>query len=128
MFESTGILKYFDNKLIVEVDQNIVDFYLSLIPKHLYVNRQRHAAHISVVRKEVSPNIEFWRKYEGEQVSFLYDNIIHNGTVYFWLNVFSKKLEDIREELGLENKSTFQPPDNWKRIFHITLGNTKNDL
>lgn len=135
-FETTGQLKYFDNKLIVQLDQGIVDFYLSLIPKSLRVTRQKYPAHISVVRKQIPPNMEFWRKYESETVPILYGNTIYNGQIYFWLNAFSLRLDEIRKELGFlinpdnpaENLEGIDRPDgDYQRIYHITLGNLKNN-
>lgn len=128
LHKSKGTLRYshIGLKLILEVDPNIVCFYRSLIPKHITINPQKYAPHISVVRHENKLNMEYWRKYEGEQVEFEYSNYIHSGTVYWWLNAFSTRLEEIRVELGLyiHDKYT-QPPDGYLKCFHITLGNNK---
>ena len=131
LFTSRGILRYnSDNnglpKLNVLVDQGISDFYRSLIPKYETARRQMYAAHISVVRKEVPTNWQYWGIYEGEEVEFTYCNIVNRGTVYWWLNAFSKRLETIRTELGLPISSMYtRPPDGWVRCFHITIGNSK---
>jgi hypothetical protein len=130
MHKSKGKLHYdYGNaglKLIVDVDPGITSFYRSLIPKYITLNPQRHNPHISVVRHEHSINMEYWGKYEGEQVEFEYSNYIHNGTVYWWLNAFSARLEAIRVELGLyvHDKYT-KPPDGYLKCFHITLANSK---
>ena len=42
--------------------------------------------------------------------------------VYYWLNVYSTRLEDIREELGLKRL-----PGSFE-AFHITIGNNKEGL
>lgn len=130
LYKTQGTIRYsvvdIGHKLIVEVDQGIVDLYRSLIPKSRCVQRQMYPAHISVVRKETPKNLEFWGKYEGELVDFWYDNEIHWGQVYYWLNAFSKKLEEIRIELGLSVSSEYtRPPDSFEKVFHITIGNTK---
>lgn len=133
LFKSSGPLRYStDNKglpkLIVEVDPGISGFYRSLIPKWHKVNSQMYAPHISVVRKEpVIPNRNKWEAYEGYEVDFLYSNYIYNGQVYWWLNAFSKKLEEIRLELGLPVSSPYTlPPEGFDKCFHLTLGNSKN--
>lgn len=129
--ESIGVLRYsFDtgHKLIVEVDQEISNFYRSLIPKFYSTNRPRYPAHITVVRsvKESPTNLEFWGKYEGEEINFVYSPIIHQDDVYFWLNAFCNKLEDIRSELGLSAVSQWTlPPSGFRRCFHITIANQK---
>ena len=113
-------------KLIVEVDPGIASLYRALIPPYIQLNPQRYAAHISVVRHEHTIN-EHWGKYEGEEIDFEYDTHIHHGKVYWWLNAFSTRLEEIRIELGLPVSSEYtRPPDSYLKVFHITLGNTKD--
>jgi hypothetical protein len=129
MFTSTGTIKYYSNpyKLIVEVDQDISEYYRKLIPKYIdQPARQMYAAHISVVRNEIPPHLSLWGKYEEEEIEFYYDNEVHFGEVYCWLNVWCKRLEEIRLELGLPVSSRFTlPPEGFIRCFHITLGNFK---
>lgn len=131
LHKSTGILRYGQGnagvKLIVEVDPGIATLYKSLIPKYYTLNPQKYAPHISVVRKEQPPNMNLWGKYDGLPVDFYYDGIIHSGTVYWWLNAFSVRLEEIRLELGLPVSSPYTlPPDGFGKCFHITLGNQKS--
>lgn len=131
MYQSSGPLRYFRGphggyKLIVEVDQGIVDYYRRLMPWWLRPKPQMYPAHISVVRKETPPTISAWGKYEGEVVEFVYTNEVYSGTVYYWLNVFSVRLEEIRLELGLSLEERYtQPPAGFKKTWHITLGNQK---
>lgn len=114
-------------KLVVEVDRGLSDYYRSLIPKWNEVAPQMYPPHISVVRKETPKNLDVWGKYEGKIVEFAYTNHVYEGTVYWWLNAFSKELEDIRIELGLpvSTRYTRPPSDKWIRCFHLTLGNKK---
>ncbi len=133
MFISTGIIKYYRNpdKVIVEVDNELSKFYKSLIPKYLNVKNQMFLPHISVVRRELYINFEYWNKYNGKEVEFLYDNYIYNGEVYYWLNVFSEELERIKIELVSNSPQILNLPKNpeyyqdGRYKFHITLGNIK---
>ena len=131
LFESHGIIHY-DNsgqnlKLIVEVDQSIADYYRALCPKWLKIKPQKYGAHISVVRNEVPPNIQYWNKYEGKDIKFFYENFIYGGQVYYWLNVFCTELEDVRAELGLAVTSEYtRPPEGFLKCFHMTIGNVKS--
>lgn len=126
LHKSTGILKYYPNKLIVEIDQEISNYYRKLIPKWIKTNKQMYQAHISVVRNEIPPNMQYWDKYEGNEIEFYYENIVRFGTVYCWLNVFSTRLEEIRIELGLPVSSMYTlPPEGFTKCFHATLGNFK---
>lgn len=129
MFKSQGKLSYSIgeyHKLILQIDPEIVRYYRSLMPKYIQTNSQMYRPHISVVRHEIVPNLDLWGKYEGETIVFYYDGIIHSGTVYYWLNCFSGRLEEIRIELGLSVHSLYtEPPDTFKKVFHCTLGNIK---
>lgn len=126
MFSSVGILKYSSNpfKLIVSVDQELSDFYRKLIPPTINVRKPMYSAHISLVREE-SPKLEYWNKYQDQNIVFNYESFIYNDPIYFWLKVECKQLEKIREELGLNRVSPItKSPDN-QHDFHITIGNLK---
>jgi hypothetical protein len=126
LFKSSGTIRYGQTNLILDVDQEIVRYYRMLLPKSITINSQMYDAHISVVRKETPPKMEFWGKYAGELVEFEYSHVIRNGEVYYWVDVFSKRLEEIREELGLIVHSPYiVPPEGYNHTFHITLGNLK---
>jgi len=132
LLSSYGTLRYSredgQHRLVVEVDQELADYYRSLIPKWIKTNRPRWPAHVTVVRpyKEAVPNLEPWGKYESQTVDFCYENYLHTGKVYYWINVFCKKLEEIRAELGLPVTSEFtRPPEGFLKCFHCTICNTK---
>ena len=154
MFESKGKLHYSIgqyHKLIVEIDPEIVRYYRSLIPKYIQTNSQMYPAHISVVRHEIVTNLQYWNKYEGEEIHFQYEGYVFNDNVYYWINCFSKRLEEIRVELGLpllkKTESSFlqfvkrllfvllgksitpriytKPPEGYKKVFHCSIGNSK---
>lgn len=130
MFSSIGKLKYYDNpcKLIVEVDQGLSDYYRTLLPKWFIVNRQRYGAHITVIRSEceIPVHMEHWRKYDEQPIEFFYEPAVKWGKVYYWLNIFCVKLEDIRLELGLPVVSEWTlPPEGFVKCFHMTIGNCK---
>lgn len=120
MYQSTGILRYGERSLVVDVDQGIADFYRWLTMIYIPINRQRYDAHISVVRREVPSKIEAWGKYEGYPIDFKYSPIVSNDETYYWLNVECPRLAEIRVELGLSPHTT------WRNQFHITLGNIKH--
>lgn len=117
---STGVLNYGPKiRLVLNVDQQIADFYRSLIPKWFDVNPQKYPAHVSIVRREIPLNMDFWQKYEGQEVEFQYSPRIMEDETYYWLDVQSERLQEIREELGLKR---FPP---WRNLYHITIGNKK---
>lgn len=124
---STGRLKYIgDDSLIVEIGSDIARYYRSLIPKYQSINGTRYAPHITVVRTgKDQPIKEFWGKYEGEKINFIYCPFVESSDIYFWLNVLCKRLEDIREELGLPIITSMYAPEGFRKFFHITIGNNK---
>ena len=137
-FRSIGTLHYdhvpgYGYRLVLNIDKGIGLFYKSLIPKWFKATGQRYHPHITVVRNETPTNLEAWGKYEGEKVEFLYDPYIFKGTQYWWLDCFSKRLEDIREELGLSVDAVSlpaefrQPIEGYRKVFHTTIANHKED-
>ena len=128
MFTSTGQLHYDDNdgfRLVLKVSQDISDYYRSLVPPYYKVQRQGWAAHITVVRPGTDDpgKIRYWGDYEGEKVEFIYSPYLENGNGYYWFNAWSKRLEIIREELGLFNISKYAwKPEGYKKTFHCTIG------
>jgi len=120
--KSKGILKYYEgNKLVVEIDEELARYYRYWIPKYISFNKPMHLPHVTVVRGayETPTDKSKWGSREGEEIEFEYENDIKIGRVYIWLPVQSKKLEEIRKELGLDRCF-----DKFKG-FHITIANTK---
>ena len=131
LFKSSGILRYHNEpvlKLVLDIDQEISEYYRSLIPKWFEKpSKQMYMAHISVIRNETPVKMENWGKYEGKEIEFCYSNVIQFGEVYCWLNCFSTELEKIRLELGLKVDSPYtKPPDGLEKTFHTTIGNFKH--
>lgn len=128
-FKSVGRLRYERNplKVILSIDQDIVNYYFALVPKYVWprLNRQKWRAHISVVRNAKPRNMEVWKKHEGKLVEFEYDSFIRNDQMYYWLNAFSPALEEIRKELGLPVADGFTRSPDGSHRFHITIGNLK---
>lgn len=126
-FTCAGQLIYSENpdKLIVEVDQELSNFYFSTIPKYCKVKKPFYPAHISVVRNAIVPNKEFWRKHHSKVIEFVYEDWVYNDELYYWLHVFSSELEEIRRELGLPSSGDVSLSPDGRHKFHITIGNTK---
>jgi hypothetical protein len=122
MHKAVGILEYgpTTNRVVLNVDQGIADFYRSLIPRAWPRNPQRYQAHVSVVRREQPPNMDVWKKYDGHEVEIEYSPEIVWDERYYWLNVQCQRLCEIRVELGLA------PFPWWRNKFHITVANRKD--
>ena len=127
LHRSRGALRYSENpyRLIVEVDPEIVAYYRSLIPKSIVLNKQKYPPHISVVRHETPVVMDMWGAYDGKLVGFQYSNLIRHGVVYYWIDAFSRVLQQIRIELGLPPMNDITKPPDHRSCFHITVGNIK---
>lgn len=104
--------------VIVECPKDIMDYYHHWVKKEngIVLNKPLFGSHISVVRGEEPPenNKECWRKYHEEIIEFSYSHDIHSSDDFYWLEVASPRLAQIREELGLPALPTFG--------FHLTIG------
>ena len=130
MCQSKGLVYYGPGiKAYVSVDQGLSDFYRSLIPKYYNAKPQKYKSHITIVRlgKEFPKNMSVWKKHQGLNVNFFYDNEIQSDGKYFWLNVQSEDIEKIREELGLPK---FRDDRKFggilRKEYHITIANIKD--
>lgn len=112
-------------KLIVEVDPEITAFYRAMVPKSVNLKPQRWPPHITVVRNEIPPNLSEWGKHHGSHVVFKYNRVIQNDSVYYWLDVYSDVLTEVRLELGLPASSKWTRPPSDFDCFHSTIGNTR---
>lgn len=118
LHDAVGILKYYTRTINLVLDPNIASYYRSLLPKALYIKPPRTQSHISVVRPFEEPNMALWGKYENERIPIKYWLPIYTDGIYCWLDCSSRRLEEIRIELGLEAHRI-------GGVFHITVGNFK---
>ena len=100
----------------MDCDEGLRLFYSWLIQRNAFQLPQKPlwGAHISIVRGEVAPNKEYWRKYENKKIAFEYDNNIKTNGLYWWLPIKCDFIGDLREELGLPRT----PPQE----LHLTIG------
>lgn len=94
--------------LICEVDYGLAAFYRHLVFKRHGLQLQPTAwkPHITVLdgRKPVKPEFrKFWKKYDKQKIDFEYSVDIEQHWKFWVLPVRSKKLEEIRKELGFFN-------------------------
>ena len=108
------------------IQQELANYYLSLIPKYYRVIRPRWPAHVTIVRPEDEPkNIDTYDKYDGELIEFIYDPTLHEERGIWWFNLWCKEMEEIRLALNLSIKSriTRPPWPGYNKCFHCTIGN-----
>ena len=121
MYTIKGRIKYFNAWCLAYIDQQLVDYYRSLVPKYYRIQSQREKAHVTIVREfEELANKQHWGKYDGHVILIDYSPIIQYDDVYFWLDCWCNTIGNIREELGLPRYRLEYPGK-----YHITIGNTK---
>lgn len=128
MIRSSGTLSYSAGepfRLVVDVDQGLVDMYRALVPPYVRLRRQRWPAHITVVRNEPILCRGPWAAHQGATVEFEFDPVVAHDLTYHWLNVTCPRLSELRIELGLTPSSALTRPPDGSEFFHITLGNTR---
>ncbi len=120
-YPATGVIRYTTNWVKVHTSISIIEYYSYLVEKHLHkkLNLPRHGAHVTVIsgKWERVTGKEAWGKHEGKQVTFLYSSKVQDQGNYFWVEVWSLSLNQLREELGLGAR--YHP-------LHLTVGNIKN--
>lgn len=104
MVSTNGTLAYKGTWAILQCDLETTLYYQWWLERlGVRVNLPVWKSHISVVRGEDLVNPEPWGKYEGSSVPFSYlpTDIWWNGA-YWWVNICSPRIEDLRTELGLD--------------------------
>ncbi|MFM2394617.1 MAG: virus [Bacteroidota bacterium] len=131
LFKGEGILYYYDKNvrdtqwLLLNADDSIIEYYAYLVKKRYWLEKfqkPKHGSHISAIRGEIIEDSLFhqhWKKYHGQVIEFYYSPKVENNGEHFWLPVYSKDLEQIRIELGLNPVPQFN--------FHLTIGRLREE-
>jgi hypothetical protein len=127
MIKGIGKLVYTEKpyKLIVEVENDLGNYYRSFIPKYFRFQKPMYNTHISVIRSEDIYNLQYWGELNNVEIEFDYDNYIFQNSIYFWLAVECNLLKNIRENLGLPPLSKITKSPCGNHDFHITIANSK---
>jgi len=124
MFEGKAKLEYNNSWLVANCDQGILEYYRWWFwrENHIWLMRPRWGAHISVVRgKEERTPVQFLFEFKRSNpvITFKYSNCLEKrDDGYVWMPVWSKELEDVREECGLPRRPIMP--------FHMSVG--RSDL
>ena len=94
-----GLLNYSNGadgyRLVVDADEEIVNYYRKLVPPWFPLNRTRYPAHITVVREATLPVPELWGVGDGDVIEFEYSPIIRTGEEGPWApGYYSTLFED----------------------------------
>jgi hypothetical protein len=129
MFASSGVIHYDTsdgNRVTVSVDKAIGEYYYALIPKYYRVLKPRWNPHVTVVSpvdEIVHP--EAWGLREGQIANFVYNHEVFYEKGFWWFNLWSLEMEQVRRDLGMTLKSRITiPPEGYSKAFHCTVGKT----
>lgn len=100
----------------LEENNELRDYYSWFIYRRTGIKLMKPAwgPHISIIRGEEPIYKELWRKYEGKEVAFKFDEFIKTNGNHWWLKVACEDFLDIREELGISRKHAIG--------LHLTIG------
>jgi len=103
---------------VVNVDTEITRYYRWWVMNRylLKLHSPSWDAHISVIRGEKPPPhlTHLWKKYHNQSIEFKYSHIVRQSGDYWFVEVDSPHLIEIRKE--------FELPSSWK--LHLTVGRT----
>jgi hypothetical protein len=105
--------------LILECCPGLLQYYRHLIHQGTGIKllKPSWGPHISVIRgEEIKEEFRhLWGKWNGRKVSFTYSpEDLFDEYRYWWINIQSPELAEIRQELGLPPKPKYS--------FHFTVG------
>lgn len=108
MIQSIGTIRYRSNWWIwlecdYELGRYLRRLHYNFVYKVCKLGKPSWDEHITVVssHEKTDKFEQFWGKYEGLSVNFEVEIAPQTNGNAFWMPVHSKKLENIREELGL---------------------------
>ena len=125
MFQTEGIIRYYNNWCMAWVDDGVAKYYRALLPQACYIRPPMRPAHVSIVRLfETVPDRSKWSKYKGQSIVVEYEPGVQTNGIYYWLDCWSDEIGFIRRSLGL---GTFRENDGFSSFncYHITIGNVK---
>jgi predicted esterase YcpF (UPF0227 family) len=117
VFTGKSILNFRGDRLVVELEEDFTAYYRKLLGFRQYILKPSFGSHISVCRGVDAS------RYHGQEVEFQYSHLIRlsgdtrvdekvKPDTYYFLDVWSDQIKQIRTELGLPNYHKF----------HITIG------
>lgn len=111
-----GTVIYRNDSCIISIDQEIVRYYFSTIPKYCLKQKQKYPAHITVIRNFEKITFDNYRS--GDIVTYYYDNFIYENLKYYYIKCWSNDIIEIRKHYGLIGYR-------FDDCAHITIGNKK---
>ena len=131
LLKAKGTFRITPESIKIVLDDDFCRFYQWLFNKAhcsiIKTQRPAHGAHIGIVNPKIHKNINTttFNHLDGQEIWFEYDITgnfggFSKGFKNFWLDVYSKRLDGLAQELGV-----FKEDPNFAS-FHITILNTKN--
>jgi len=118
--------------IILNTDSEICRYYRWWVWRRYMIELKQPSwsAHISCLRggRPRPDKMHLWKKYQGEKIEFQYSpNIRQTGDTtgddrpdhYWFVDVWSERLNEIRAELGFTNEFHGKPIK-----YHLTVGRT----
>jgi hypothetical protein len=118
------------SRIVVDVSQDMVDYYDWFIQKHYWIQLQKplHGAHITITNSKFHKDVrwDLAKDYHGKPIEFEYDPYLiqggfTKGFIMFYLKVFSDEIDQMKQELGIREREGY-------RGLHLTISNGKGGV
>ncbi len=115
--QTTARVQVYDSWIVAYLCKDFGSYYRSLCPKAWHIKPPMYPPHITILRKDIEP---FTTRDDLPCSAVIeYEPGIKTDGLYYWLDVYSEEIGDIRESLGL---SRYRDGFN---CYHVTIGNNK---
>jgi hypothetical protein len=102
-----GLKKKRDWWCIVKAPEGLARYYKHQVDTNLGIQTTNAAwgSHISIIRGEKPrpEKMHLWKKYDGNQITFVYTHNVYGNGEHYWVNVWAPELTEIRKEFGLKH-------------------------
>lgn len=94
---------------LVNIEGDICQYYAWLLHRryNIKLNKNLRGAHITIINDIVDDSVYniYKEKYNNKEITFLYDpeHIGSNDKGHWWMKVYSKEVEEIRESMQIGN-------------------------
>lgn len=117
MIQTNATVVVYESWIVAYLCKDFGNYYRALCPKAWYIKPPMYPPHITILRKDIEPFVA--NSQLPTTVSVQYVPGVKTDGLYYWLDVYSEEIGNIREGLGLSRyREGFD-------CYHVTIGNNK---
>lgn len=113
-----------DNWLVAHIVDDLGDYYYDIYERAirsygLDIQKPSWGSHISIVRGEEIPNLDYWDTLHEKDIAFKFNPFFRTNGKHVWLDIHCPSMFDIRRGLGLRARPEYS--------FHMTICSSKSN-